>query len=193
MFLTAAMAAASVGFISAKNDLVSVDSLHVMQESKEGKVLAEKLKAKINDYQEFVKRSQQELASLQEDITKKADMLSKDALQDKTDQLARKKKDLERILADKEETLKAELQKEQIKLRDKQLAVANSMCQEKDWGIVIDKNTPGVLFVNKAIDKTDDLLKKVDELYEQPALNSISASNKPVVANNKTKQDTKKA
>lgn len=183
LLLMAALSAVSFGFVSAKNEqLVSIDSIQVMQDSKEGKILAEKLKAKINDYQKFVQTSQQELVSLQEEITKKADVLSKDALQEKTEQLANKKKSLERTLSDKEEALKAELQREQIKLRDKQMAVASSMCEKENWGLVVDKNTPGVLYVNKAIDKTADLLKEVNANYEKASVNTTLASNKPATA-----------
>ena len=123
------------------------------------------------------------MASLQEEITKKADLLSKEALQEKTELLARKKKDLERTLGDKEEALRAELQREQIKLRDKQMAVANTMCESECWALVIDKNTPGVLFVNKSIDKTKELLVKVDELFDKT---NATKQDNVVVATNKT-------
>ncbi len=184
LLLITALSAVSFGFVSAKNEpLVSIDSVHIMQESKEGKILAEKLKGKITDYQNFVQKSQQEMVALQDEVTKKADVLSKEALQEKTESLTRKKKDFERILADREEGLRAELQREQIKLRDKQLLVANTISEEEKWGLVVDKNTPGVLFVNKAIDRTSVVLKKVDEVFGQTSTMKqdgvVIASNKP--------------
>lgn len=191
VLLVAALSAVSFTFVSAKNEsLVSIDSLQIMQESKEGKILADKLKLKINDYQEFVKKSQQELASLQEEVTKKSDVLSKESLFEKTETLNRKKKEFERVIADKEESLRAELQREQMKLRDKQLNVANGMCEEEKWGLVIDKNTPGVLFVNKAIDKTSEVLKRVNETYDKANSSVMIASSK---ATSKSSNEVKKA
>lgn len=188
LLLIAAMSAASVTFVSAKNEqIISLDSIRIMQESKEGKILAEKLKGRITEYQEFVKKSQQEVVALQDEVSKKSDLLSKEALEEKTARLNQKKKDLERVIGDREESLRAELQREQIKLRDKQLAVANNLCQEEQWAMVIDKNTPGVLFVNKAIDKTTEVLRKVDELYEKNKSTTV-ASNKPVVAKTAAKK-----
>ncbi len=196
LLLVAALSAVSLGFISAKNEaLVSIDSIHIMQESKEGKILAEKLKGKINEYQEFVKKSQQEMTSLQDEVTKKADVLSKEALNEKTELLSSKKKNFERVLADKEETLRGELQREQMKLRDKQLAVVKSMGEEATWGVAFDKNTPGVLFVGNAIDKTSDVLKKVDEFYDKSTSThkggALIATNKDAAT--KTAPITKKA
>jgi hypothetical protein len=45
------------------------------------------------------------------------------------------------------------------------MKVVNQEFEKQQWGLLIDKNTPGVLCVAKAIDKTDELLKKVDDAY----------------------------
>ncbi len=185
LLLVAALSAASLNFVVAKNEsLVCIDSVHIMQESKEGKILAEKLKAKINTYQELVKTSQQELASLQDEITKKSELLSKEALQEKTELLVSKRKDIEHNLTAKEEALRAELQREQVKLRETQLTVAKTLREEEKWGLTIDKNTPGVLFVDKSIDKTDEVLKKVDAMFDKT--NSTKQQSTTVASNAKT-------
>lgn len=168
------------GVVSA--DLVSIDSLRMLQESKEGKVLAENLQTDIKKFQEEVVGAQSEVAQLQEKIQKQAKLLSKEALMEKGEELTKIKKRAERDLADKEEALKLKVQREQTKLRDKQLTIAKKVFDDKKWGMMIDKNTPGVLFVNSAVDKTDELLKVVDEAFtKEAAANVVSKTTKKVI------------
>lgn len=154
-------------------ELVSIDSLILLQESKEGRTLATKLQKDIEAFQEEVKNAQQRVVELQEKIQKQAKVLSKEALMEKGEELNQTKKRAERDLADKEESLKLKVQREQMLLREKQLTTAKRIFEEKNWGMMIDKNTPGVLFVNKSIDKTNEILKIVDAEYEKVAAKDI--------------------
>ena len=56
-------------------------------------------------------------------------------------------------------------------LREKQLRVTKQVFDSKDWGMMIDVNTPGVICSNKAIDKTSEILKAVDLAYEKDTTN----------------------
>ena len=165
-----------------KGQLVSIDSLSLMQKSKEGKALAGMLQKEIESFQKEVQSAQQQVVALQETIQKQAKVLSKEALMEKGGELTRMKKRAERDLADKEEALKMTVQRHQTLLRDKQLKSAKKVFDDKDWGMMIDKNTPGVLFVNNAIDKTDEILKVIDAEYNKVAakgiVNKTSGKNK---------------
>lgn len=147
-------------------DVVSIDSISIMQKSKEGQKFTDVMKKKVESFNELRQRLQKELADMQDELQKKAAVLSKDALQEKTEALAKKEREAKRDIADQEETLSAEVQKMQFKLRKKQLDVANKICQENKWGVMIDKNTPGVLFVSDSIDKSDAVLKAIDAEYD---------------------------
>ncbi len=160
----------------AAEGLVSIDSIKIMQESKEGKSITSKIQKDFEKFQAQVKSAQQELMGMQEDLNKKAKVLSQDALQEKTEALTKKKKDLERELADKEEALRATIQKQQIMLREKQLKVVKEVSEKEKFGAVVDVNTPGVLFVSNAIDKTDLMLKAVDEQYLAKSVNAKSTT-----------------
>lgn len=149
--------------------LVSIDSILLMQKSKEGQKLGEKIQKDIEEFQKFAKNAQKELTDYQESVSKQAKALSKDALVEKGEKLATMKKNAERALEDKETELKHKIQREQIELRNRQMKVANEVFEKKEYGLMIDSNTPGVLFVSKAIDKTDEILKVVDEKFEKEA------------------------
>lgn len=145
--------------------LVSIDSISIMQQSLEGKELTGKIQKEVEAFQTEVKKTQQDLSELQESLTKQAKVLSKEAMQEKTEELTLKKKELERKFADKEEALRASIQRKQIDLQKRQLKVITEVFEKEQWGAVIDKNTPGLLCVSNAIDKTDIVLRAVNEKY----------------------------
>jgi Skp family chaperone for outer membrane proteins len=154
--------------------LVSIDSILLMQKSKEGQKLAGEIQKEIEEFQQIAKNEQKKLTDFQEEVSKKAKVLSKDVLAEKGEKLASMKKNAERVLGDKEEALKVSIQKKQIALRNKQMKVANEVFEQKKWGMMIDNNTPGVLFVSSAIDKTDEILKAVDEKYGKASEKTIA-------------------
>lgn len=158
--LVQAIAATDVTFIS-------IDGMRLMQESKEGQKFADDLQKQIQNYQNYIKATEQELAQMQEDIKNQNAFLSKDALQEKTEKLALRKKELERERADKEEALRMEIQRKQMKLRENQMNVIAKVCEEKGWNFLLDKNTPGLLYAARATEKTDELIKELDRAYEQ--------------------------
>lgn len=173
--------------------LVSIDSILIMQNSKEGKEITTQIQKDVDKFQNQVKNAQKELTDMQEDLNKKAKVLSQDALQEKTESIAKKKKDIERDLADKEDVLRMNIQKKQIALREKQLKIANEVSEKEKWGMVVDKNTPGVLFVSNAIDKTDLVLQAVDEKYIAKSVNAKTTTSTIKTATKETKKELKVA
>lgn len=178
--------------VASKGEIVSIDSILLMQKSKAGQELAAKIQKKVESLQKDINKGQKELTDMQEAIGKKSKVLSQDALQEKTEELSMKKKNLERELADKEETLRASVQKDQITLREKQMAVIKDVFDKEGWSMLVDSNTPGVLCVSNAIDKTEEILKIVDTKYEKPkkAINT-DASAKIVKASTQGAQQVK--
>ncbi len=146
---------------------MTIDSLYIIQTSKEGQVLTKEIQGKADALQAFIMQSQKELVDMQEELKNKKDVLSKDAIQEKVDALTAKKKRAELELSTKQDALRTEIQRKQVRLRDKQLSVTEKVFKAKNWGMLIDKNTPGVLCVNNAIDKTKELLKIIDAEYEK--------------------------
>lgn len=180
--------ASSVTKASSKNELVSIDSITLMQQSKEGQKLAAEVEKEVEAFQNFAKAKQDELKDFQDTVSKQAKVLSKEALVEKGEKLASMKKNAERELTDKEESLKRSMQRRTALLRNKHMEVANKVFEKKDWGMMIDRNTPGVLFVKKAIDVTDEILKAVDEEYDTSVVKEVVKT-----AENKTASKTTKA
>jgi outer membrane protein len=188
------LAVAIVGILSTNvqaaesKDFVSIDSLLLMQKSKEGQKLMAEVQKDVEIFQKQVQEAQKEVVEFQEKITKQAKILSKEALVEKGEQLSAKKKQAERELSDREESLKRNIERKQLALREKQMRIANEIFEKEGWGLMIDRNTPGVLFVNNAIDKTDSILKTVDEKFDTEFAKDVVEK-----AQNKENTKTKKA
>ena len=174
--LLAVSSVQAADIVKKSDNLVSIDSILLMQDSTEGKLLAERFQKEVEDFRTQVKTEQDKLVNLQKTIEKQAKVLSKEAKLEKIEELEKMKKTAERNLADMEENLKTKVQRQQFVLREKQMKVVNNVCKKQDWGLMIDKNVPGVLFVNNAIDKTDIVLKAVNVDYEKE-LNSSKTVN----------------
>lgn len=177
--LLAALSVASAGF-AADLKIASIDSLSIMQKSKEGQDIAVGIQKSIELFQSEVKKSQKELGDFQESINKQSKALSKDALEKKKEEFENKKKKLERNLSDKEEALRGDIQRKQLALRDKQLGVVNEVFASKKLDMLVDKQTPGVLCISDTIDETASVLKAVDEKYME------EKSKKTIVKNDET-------
>src|SRR3990172_599275 len=89
-------AVAFVASLSASTELVSIDSLAIMQKSAEGKELAEKIKKEITSFQDDVQSAHKDLNERREALAKQAKVLSEEAMQEKQAELTQKSKKLER-------------------------------------------------------------------------------------------------
>ena len=124
-----------------------------MQNSKEGLKITKEIQEKIDLFQTFVKKAQEE-------FNKNKDSLSEEVLQEKINEI-----DAE--IATNQNSIQIEIQKKQAELLNKQMLLIQNLCKENNWGMLIDKNAPGVLYVANAIDATEDVLKLIDTVYEE--------------------------
>jgi len=182
MLLVISLAAISTLAALSANVVVSIDSIKLLQSSKEGQKVSNEIRKKIENFQQFVTKSQQDVAAMRQELgkQKKAGVLKKDVIEEKAQTIAARQKKIEREIADKEESLKLEVQRRQVKLRNKYVTLANRMCKENKWGMMIDKNTPGVLFVADSIDKTSEVLKRIDADFTPAEKKTVTVKNDKV-------------
>ncbi len=151
---------------AAAQKIVSIDSVRLMQESKEGQALfadfeAERNKA-VTELQEVEKDAKQLVDTLQ----KQQALLSADALREKRSEIERKEKQLTRKRDEIAEDLNTTFQGRQEALFTKQMTKARALFTEQKGAVLIDKRTPGVLAMNEDLDMTDDVLKAVNVDYD---------------------------
>ena len=168
---------ANVTFGKNSTKVVSMNSILMMQKSKEGQKLSKEVQKAVEEFQAFAKNTQKELIDFQETISKQSKVLSKQALMEKGEKLAEMKKKAEREFSDREEVLKRDMQRKHAILRNKQMMVANEIFnknkKEKGWDYLLDRNIPGLLCVSERVDVTDEVLKVVDESYKKEIAEKI--------------------
>lgn len=159
--------------------IVSIDSMLIMQKSEEGQALLGKIQKDIEGFQAELKKQQSLVQTEQTSLEKQAKVLSADAVEQKAKSLAKKRKGLEEEFAEKEESLRKEIQMAQMSLRERQMKAISSWSEKEGAIAVLDKATPGLLFVASSIDKTEDALKAVDATFKTAKVTVASATKAP--------------
>ncbi len=153
------------------------DSIYVLQASNEGKDLIKGIQKDVETFQSEFKQAQQSMVEAQESLNKQAKKLSAEALREKTEELAQKNKKSERDFAERQEQLRGLIEKKQVMLRQRQVGMISEELQKDGWSAILDKNTPGVYYVAKSLDKTEEALAKVNASYVSPAVKVAANTN----------------
>lgn len=147
----------------------SINSARILQESREGRaVLAQNEK----DRQNLIKLEQTEsekINKLRQEIEEgmRTGKLSQNQMQDKYEQLGRQQRSSKHVVEDAREDAKMREQRRVVGFRGKVFEVAGEFFKEKGAEAVLDKGTPGLIFVADSTDKTDDLLKELNVRHEK--------------------------
>jgi outer membrane protein len=192
-FLSAALLATAASFAvaSAALETVVFDAGKLLQESKEGKIFAESINKKIGVFQGFAKTSYEKISAMQKEVDTKAKALSKEALQTKVETIGQMKKDLDRTLADKKESLEKEIEREKARLGQKFMTTARGLFDKEGWGMIFERNMPGLICVSDGKDVTDKLISAVDTDFEKNKATKPALA-KTLTAKNVVKSSDKK-
>ena len=164
--ITLSLAAPMLQAGSVEGKIIALDSVQLMQQSKEGQALFAEFEAERNKAVEELKKQEEELKSLVETTNKQQALLSKEALREKQGEIERKEKQLTRKRDQIAEDLNGIFQGRQEALFAKQMTKARELFEAQKGAVLIDKRTPGILAVNEDIDMTDKVLKLVNTDYD---------------------------
>ena len=142
--------------------LALVDRQRALLSSDKGKE-AEKTLSGMQDKKkkELEPRSNQ-CKKLQEDAESQKFVLSDDALQEKAIEFQRCQRDLERDFQAAKDELVVQQQKLLAPLAKKLEEVVNALGKEKEFDLILDRSTPGVLYAPDTTDVTDLVIKRMN-------------------------------
>ena len=143
-----------------------IDLQRCLQESMEGKRTTELLKRKKAELQRQLDKKQQELLELRREFEKQSMMLSMDAQESKKRDVERKARELEYYFQDLNEDMARAQEREKKRIFDELGTVIEKMGSKGDYAIILEKRAGGVLYWNKAIDITDQVIEAYDKLKE---------------------------
>ncbi len=140
-----------------------IDFQRCVQESNEGKRIADSLKNKQIEMQKDLDKKQQELLDMQKDMEKQSLMLSMDAKEDKQKEFNKKRQDLNYFVQDSDEEFKKIRQDALIGIQNIIINKVNTIAQEKKFDLILARSEGGVLFFSKALDITDEVIAGINK------------------------------
>ena len=143
-----------------------IDLQRCLQESMEGKRTTELLKRKKAELQRQLDKKQQELFELRREFEKQSMMLSMDAQESKKRDVERKARELEYYFQDLNEDMARAQEREKKRIFEELGTVIEKMGSEGDYAIILEKRAGSVLYWNKAIDMTDQVIEAYNKVKE---------------------------
>ena len=143
-----------------------IDLQKCLQESMEGKRTTDLLKGKKAGLQRQLDAKQKELFELRREFEKQSMMLSMDAQETKRKAVERKARELEYSFKDLNEERARAQEREKNRIFGELGTVIEKMGSKGDYAIILEKRAGGVLYWDKAIDITDQVIEAYDKLKE---------------------------
>lgn len=187
--LTMVLAALFVSTALQSATVVIVETTRIIQETIQGKKIQEKVKdeqgklaqplleieTKLKKQEAEIVNLQKDLAQKEESLKKQATVLSAEALSEKYEELRKQHQDLEDTIADFQKTrrkaqddakrvdqkLEQLYRKEMMTFEQEIRALIEQISKAEGWDIVLAKES--LIFASQTVDKTDYIIKKLDE------------------------------
>ncbi len=168
--VTIAVAAlAAPMFAQAPQRLAVVDVNKVLLNSAPGKTAYERLKKMQDDRIARAQKLDEEIRTLDSDINTKKLSLSEDKLTDMAKQLSDKKIAMQRFAQDADREMSEARDKTLAELEQRIKPVIDSVGKEMGLAVIFNKFESGLVYASDAIDITDTVTKKFNELTSAPA------------------------
>jgi outer membrane protein len=154
-----------VGVISVQGAIVG---------TKDGQKASQELDAKFSPKKKEFDQRQNEVAQLQDQLSKGGTVMSDDKRQQLTRDIDEKKKRLERDMQDAQEELQGEQQRLLQSLGQRMMAVIEKYAKDNGYTMILDVSSPNtpVLYASSGIDITQDIVA----LYDKTSTNGGPAA-----------------
>ena len=143
-----------------------IDLQKVLYESEAGKKAKSDIDALIKSKQSALDEKRKVIEKLRGELEKQASVLSPEAKKSKQDELEKMEREYLRVAQDSD----TEVRKKDNELRDiilkEILELVNKVGNEEGYTLIIERGT--VLYLDKVIDITDEVIKKYNELKTKP-------------------------
>jgi outer membrane protein len=122
------------------------------------------LKKKFDDMQSKLDREQNELRKLEEEFKKQSMMLSLDAKEDKKRALEKKRRYYKYLYEDFSQEMKNDEVEATKKIGQELEKVVKRIGEKEGYLVILDKRTLGLLYYDRAIDITEQVIKAYDQM-----------------------------
>jgi len=140
-----------------------VDLDQAINATDQGKKAREELQGKQKQAEGQLKPMYEKGKALAEEIQSKRFVLSEDALRKKQLDLADIQNDLKSKGAELEGQFKIDYERLVGPLRDKLLGILTEFGKEQGYTLILERNTPGVIYSKEALDITDQVVQRFNK------------------------------
>ena len=141
-----------------------LDLQRCIQESNEGKRIAESLKSKQKEMVDDLKKKEQELRDMQSDLEKQSLMMSTEAKENKQKEFEKKQRDYSYSVQYVREDMQKAESDARIAILTVLSGVVDTIAKDKKYDMIAEKSNGGILFVSKALDITDEVIAALNKV-----------------------------
>ena len=141
-----------------------LDLQRCIQESNEGKRIAESLKSKQQEMVDDLKEKEQELRDMQSDLEKQSLMMSPEAKESKQKDFEKKQRDYSYSVQYVREDMQKAENDARIAILRVLSGVVDTIAKEKKYDMIAEKSNGGILYVSSALDITDEVIAGLNKV-----------------------------
>ncbi len=135
------------------------------RESKRGKEIVEIMKAKISKEQEKIRKREDRVKELREELNKQGFVMSEELKVKKEADYRSEYRDLERYIKDAQEEIQIEQRKAQKKILNELLEIAKEIGKKGDYSYIASNEL--IIYTDKAVDITDKVIREYNKKYKK--------------------------
>lgn len=150
-------------FVFSEVKIGVVNAQEILAKTKKGLEIQKKLEAIQKDKQGKLKAMQDQITKLEKDLMSPA--LNQETREKKALELQNKRKDIKRYYEDAENEFRRESQRELQALEKDLMPLIDNIGKSKGFTIIFDITRPGIVYFDKAIDITPDVIKAADAKF----------------------------
>jgi outer membrane protein len=140
-----------------------VDLQRALTTTKQGKSAQEKLEEDVKKAQGSIEGKKKEIEKAQEAYNKQKESLNQKARADKEEQLITMEKEIKRLLQDSQEGLRRKNNQLVGELVKKLRVIIEDIGKEDSYSMVLERSSQAVIYADKSIDITDEVIKRFDD------------------------------
>ena len=148
---------------SAQQKFAFVDSIRAAANSKEGKAAQERLKNMTDQKRAEFRPKEEKLKRMQEEFETQRFVLSRQALQERELDMLKGRRNLERDLQEAQDEFEIEQRKLMSPILKAVLDAVSDIAKDKGYHVVLERQSPGVLFYSDELDITDQVIERLNE------------------------------
>jgi len=156
-----------------------IDVERVISESAAGKEAFLKLKKLSDKKMEDAKKFEEELATLEKQLSEQKFLLSDEKLKDLQKTFEEKQINYRRFKDDSERELKTAREEELKKLEDKIFPIINKVGKDQGYSLLFNKYNSGLVYADDGVDITDEILRQFNTQVNLPAPKKTEAAPAP--------------